>query len=54
MKIRHNAAMAVSLILLAGPVLVLADGLYAGASVGKASLNEDFDVLVVDDDANRK
>jgi hypothetical protein len=51
MKIRHNAAMAVSLILLAGPVLVLADGLYAGASVGKASLNEDFDGLVVDDDA---
>ncbi len=51
MKIRHNAAVAVSLILLTAPVFVLADGLYVGASVGKASLNEDFDGLVIDDDA---
>lgn len=50
MKIRHNAAVAVSLILLAGPAIVLADGFYVGASVGKASLNEDFDGLVIDDE----
>ena len=51
MKIRHNAAVAASLLLLAGPAIVLADGFYVGASVGKASLNEDFDGLVIDDSA---
>ena len=51
MKIRQNAAAAVSLMLLAGPISVQAGGFFVGGSVGKASLNEDFDGLVVDDNS---
>ena len=51
MKIRQNAAVAVSLMLLAGPISAQAGGFYVGASVGNANLNEDFDGLVVDDDS---
>jgi OOP family OmpA-OmpF porin len=51
MKIQQKAAIAASLMLLAGPISAQADGFYIGASVGNASLDEDFDGLVVDDDS---
>ena len=49
MKIRQNAAVAASLMLLAGPISAQAGGFFVGGSIGKASLDEDFDGLVVDD-----
>jgi hypothetical protein len=51
MKIRQNAAVAVSIILLAGPVNVYAGDFYLGAGVGNATLDEDFDGLNVDDNS---
>lgn len=51
MKIRKNAAAAVSLMLLAGPISVQAGGFFVAGSIGKAGLDEDFDGLVVDDNS---
>ena len=51
MKFRQNAAVAVSLILLAGPISAHAGGFFVGGSIGNASLNEDFDGLNVDDNS---
>jgi hypothetical protein len=51
MKIRHLAAAAVSLTLLAGPINACAGDFYLGASVGNATLDEDFDGLAVDDNS---
>ena len=51
MKIRQNAAVAASLMLLAGPISAQAGGFFVGGSVGNANLNEDFDGLVVDDNS---
>ena len=51
MKIRQNAAVAASLVLLAGPISAQAGGFFVGGSVGNANLNEDFDGLVVDDNS---
>ena len=51
MNIRQIAATAVSVMLLAGPIVAHAGGFFVGGSIGKASLNEDFDGLVVDDDS---
>ncbi len=49
MKIQKYAATAALLSLLVGPMSAQADGFYVGASIGAASLNEDFDGLSVDD-----
>ncbi len=51
MKLKHIAAMAVSLILVAGPLSAYAGDFYLGASIGNATLNEDFDGLTVDDNS---
>ena len=51
MKIRPNAAVAATLMLLAGPISAHAGGFFVGGSIGKASLNEDFDGFVVDSDS---
>ena len=51
MKFGQNAAVAVSLILFAGPINAYAGDFYLGASVGNATLNEDFDGLDVDDNS---
>ena len=51
MKLKHIAAMAVSLILVAGPLSADAGDFYLGASIGNATLNEDFDGLTVDDNS---
>jgi len=50
MKFAQTAALAVSAILLTGPVIVHAGNFYVGASVGNASLDEDFDGLRINDD----
>jgi OOP family OmpA-OmpF porin len=49
--LKHSAAMAASLMLLVGPVSAQASGFYVGASIGNATLNEDFDGLQVDDNS---
>ena len=51
MKIRQYAAVAVSFMLLAGPISAQAGGFFVGGSIGNASLDEDFDGLVVDDNS---
>jgi OOP family OmpA-OmpF porin len=51
MNIRQHAALAASLILLVGPIGAQAGGFYVGASIGDASLDEDFDGLNVDDNS---
>ncbi len=51
MKIRQHAAMAVSIMLLAGPISAQAGGFFVGGSIGQASLDEDFDGLTVDDNS---
>jgi OOP family OmpA-OmpF porin len=50
MQNRKYAAMALILILIMAPFAAnAAEGFFAGASIGSASLNEDFDGLTVDD-----
>jgi OOP family OmpA-OmpF porin len=49
MKLGQTAAYAVSLILLVGPINAHAGDFYLGASVGNATLDDDFDGLNVDD-----
>ena len=51
MKLKQTAALAVSLLLVAGPISALAGDFYLGASIGNATLDEDFDGLVVDDNS---
>ncbi|MGB5630713.1 MAG: porin family protein [Woeseiaceae bacterium] len=51
MTLKQIAALAVSLILVAGPLNAYAGDLYLGASIGNATLNEDFDGLNVDDNS---
>ena len=48
MKIRYVAAVAASIVLFAGPSSAVAGDFYLGASIGNATLNEDFDGLDVD------
>ena len=49
MKIRHNVAVAATLLLFALPISAQADGVFIGGSIGTASLDDDFDGLAVDD-----
>ena len=51
MKLKQTAVLAVSLVLVAGPISAYAGDFYLGASVGNATLDEDFDGLNVDDNA---
>ena len=51
MKIRTTAVIAAGIAMLAGPTSASAGDFFVGGSIGKASLNEDFDGLVVDDDS---
>jgi hypothetical protein len=51
MKLEQKTIVAVSLILLALPISAHAGDLYLGASIGSATLNEDFDGLDVDDNS---
>ena len=51
MNIRHLAALAVSLALFSASFNAFASGFYLGASIGNATLNEDFDGLDVDDNS---
>lgn len=51
MKLKQTAALAVLLVLIAAPINVHAGDFYLGASIGNATLNEDFDGLVVDDNS---
>ena len=50
MKIQHYAAVAAFLLLFGLPLSAQADGLYVGASIGNASLDDDFDGLNIDTD----
>jgi OOP family OmpA-OmpF porin len=50
MKIQHYTAIAVFLLLFGLPLSVQADGPYIGASIGNASLDDDFDGLNIDTD----
>jgi len=49
MKIKYYAAAAALLILSIAPISAQAGGLYIGAGVGNASLDDDFDGLAIDD-----
>ena len=49
MNIRPHAATAASILLCAASMSAHAGGFFIGGSIGKASLNDDFDGLVVDD-----
>ena len=49
MKIQHYAAIAVFLMLFGLPLTAQADGLYVGASMGNASLDDNLDGLDIDD-----
>lgn len=51
MKLKQTAALAVLLVLIAAPINAYAGDFYLGASIGNATLNEDFDGLVVDDNS---
>lgn len=51
MKLKQTAVLAVSLVLVAVPISAYAGDFYLGASVGNATLDEDFDGLNVDDNA---
>lgn len=51
MKLKQTAALAVSLLLVAGPISAFAGDFYLGASIGNATLDEDFDGLVVNDNS---
>jgi len=51
MKFKQTAALAVTLVLAAGPFNAYAGDLYFGVSVGNATLDEDFDGLNVDDNS---
>lgn len=51
MNIRKFATVAASLTMLAGAASVQAGEFFVGGSIGAASLNEDFDGLVVDDNS---
>lgn len=51
MKIRHIAAVAVALTLLAAPTSSYAGDFYIAASIGNANLDEDFDGFEVDDNS---
>lgn len=51
MKTQHYAAVAAFLMLFSLPLTAHADGLYVGASIGNASLDDSFDGLTIDDNA---
>jgi OOP family OmpA-OmpF porin len=51
MKIQHHAAVAAFLLLFGLPLNAQADGLFVGASIGNASLDDDFDGLNIDDNS---
>jgi OOP family OmpA-OmpF porin len=51
MNYRQIAALAVSTLLLASPISASAGEFYIGASIGNATLSEDFDGLNIDDNS---
>ena len=51
MKLKQTAALTVSLLFVVGPINAFAGDFYLGASIGNATLDEDFDGLVVNDNS---